>query len=290
MALGKTEINLQVDLFSANVPVIVVSHTLQTMPVLIGQTFLDSTGAVLIIRNGKLRIFNNEMTTLPEIDQLPVSTIKLLCQKAIVIPPNHIGMLSCFPSEEYAGDIFVDIRQSFTPRGEYVIPRCVTSTTSGIVPYFNASDEPKSFDENQLIVGGVPCVPDVGNERTSEVSINTLSKKVLSKFTFSDIQKQVNTDIGKQNMHTLLNTLNDYRDCFAQDIGELGCIKGVEMEIILTDDKPVTYRPYLLSFQERQKVQEMVDNLLDSGIIQESHSPYASPVVLVKKKNKEPGL
>lgn len=184
--------------------------------------------------------------------------------------------------DEYDGDIYIERRQSNKPGAEYIIPSCVTSASLGVLPVYNTSEEPMHFNVDQLVARGASCSPDVSRE--TEVRINMLHKRDFPKFTLEDIQKQVNPNIGEYNINILLSTLNSYRDCFAQNINELGCIKGVEIEIQLKDDKPVTYKPYRLSIQERQCVREIVDDLLDNGIIQESHSPYASPIVLVKRK------
>ncbi|KAH0820498.1 hypothetical protein GEV33_002293 [Tenebrio molitor] len=62
-------------------------------------------------------------------------------------------------------------------------------------------------------------------------------------------------------------------------------IQTAELRIVLKSDKVISYHPYRLSLAERQKIREMVSDLLSNKIIQESESPYASPVLLVKKKD-----
>lgn len=56
------------------------------------------------------------------------------------------------------------------------------------------------------------------------------------------------------------------------------------MKLNLKDEQPVVYRPYRLSFHERQKVRELIEGLKGADIVEDSSSPYASPIVLVKKK------
>lgn len=45
--------------------------------------------------------------------------------------------------------------------------------------------------------------------------------------------------------------------------------------------------PRRLSFHEKSKVQEIIDDLLVRGVIRPSKSRYAFPIVLVKKKKKD---
>lgn len=68
---------------------------------------------------------------------------------------------------------------------------------------------------------------------------------------------------------------------------DLGKTDTVTLSIRCTSDVPVVYRPYRLAEPEKQILRKMVQELLDNGIIRESNSPYASPVLLVKKKNGE---
>lgn len=59
-----------------------------------------------------------------------------------------------------------------------------------------------------------------------------------------------------------------------------------ELEIRLKDpNKCVERRPYRLSPIEREKVRDIVNELLEHNIIRESKSPFSSPIILVKKKN-----
>ncbi|CAH2108926.1 unnamed protein product [Euphydryas editha] len=68
---------------------------------------------------------------------------------------------------------------------------------------------------------------------------------------------------------------------------ELGLTNISEMTIRLNDENPVTYKPYRLPYSERAIVREMVGELLANNIIKESHSAYASPIVLVRKKTND---
>lgn len=57
------------------------------------------------------------------------------------------------------------------------------------------------------------------------------------------------------------------------------------MELTLLDDKPFYCSPRRLSHFEKIKLKETLDGLLEKGVIRESTSVYASPIVLVRKKN-----
>ncbi|GBM96973.1 Retrovirus-related Pol polyprotein from transposon 17.6, partial [Araneus ventricosus] len=60
---------------------------------------------------------------------------------------------------------------------------------------------------------------------------------------------------------------------------------NVSMRIILKDDVPVYQPARRLSSTENQAVNKQIDEWLDQGIVRQSSSEYASPIVLVKKKD-----
>ncbi|XP_036347667.1 uncharacterized protein LOC118757045, partial [Rhagoletis pomonella] len=60
---------------------------------------------------------------------------------------------------------------------------------------------------------------------------------------------------------------------------------SVNMKIILTDEVPVYQPPRRVSYEEQKIIDKQVEQWLDEGIIRPSCSNYASPVVLVSKKN-----
>lgn len=60
-------------------------------------------------------------------------------------------------------------------------------------------------------------------------------------------------------------------------------VKG-EAIINLKDNQIIQFGPRRLSFADKIKVQETLDNLLNRGIIRESKSEYSSPIVLTRKK------
>jgi hypothetical protein len=60
---------------------------------------------------------------------------------------------------------------------------------------------------------------------------------------------------------------------------------NIKMKLILKDDEPVYQRARRCSEQEKQTIKQQVDEWIRDGIVKPSLSEYASPVVLVKKKN-----
>jgi len=72
--------------------------------------------------------------------------------------------------------------------------------------------------------------------------------------------------------------------CFAFSLKELGCTDVVQMDIVDTG-QPVVSRPHRASATERETISRIVREWKDVGIVTETKSPYASPLLLVTKKD-----
>lgn len=81
-----------------------------------------------------------------------------------------------------------------------------------------------------------------------------------------------------------------YAECLSRSKFDIVTPSVHEMQIRLTSDVPFYCPPRRLSVYEKNEVQKIISGLLDDGVIRPSDSPYASPIVLVKKKNGETRL
>ena len=59
----------------------------------------------------------------------------------------------------------------------------------------------------------------------------------------------------------------------------------IEHKIELTNNNPVRSRPYPLPYAMRENLKREIQDMLSLGIIRESNSPFASPIVIVRKKD-----
>ncbi len=72
---------------------------------------------------------------------------------------------------------------------------------------------------------------------------------------------------------------------FAMGDHDLGCTEEIEHEIRLTDETPFRQPHRRVPQGQLEEFRMAVQDLLQSGVIRESNSPFASPVVLVRKKD-----
>ena len=83
----------------------------------------------------------------------------------------------------------------------------------------------------------------------------------------------------------LNDLLVEYADVFALDSSELGMTDLVTNAIDTGNSVPIKQAARWVPFQLRKTVDDMVQNMLEQGVIKPSSSPWSSPVVLVEKKD-----
>ena len=99
----------------------------------------------------------------------------------------------------------------------------------------------------------------------------------------SDVDFQINKDLSDTDQRSLLDLLNKYKDIFASTDEELGKTDLVEHKITLKEDKSIRRPPYRVAPKTREKICEQINKMMELDIIEESNSPFSSPVILVKK-------
>ena len=95
----------------------------------------------------------------------------------------------------------------------------------------------------------------------------------------------VNTDLAEEEKEQIRACILAADDVFALDDSERGEVEAVEHSIDTGQSVPVHQPPRRVPFALRSKISQMVQNMLSSRVVQESRSPWSSPVVIVPKSD-----
>lgn len=92
-----------------------------------------------------------------------------------------------------------------------------------------------------------------------------------------------NDSITTEENEALKKLLTKYECIFVKGYGKTRVTTGKLIIRLKNSDKIVQRRPYRMAPIEKEKLRSIIDELLENKIIRGSKSPFASPVVLVKK-------
>ncbi|KRY08686.1 Transposon Ty3-I Gag-Pol polyprotein, partial [Trichinella britovi] len=79
--------------------------------------------------------------------------------------------------------------------------------------------------------------------------------------------------------------LKEFADVLSTSDEDLGRTSLVRHAIHTGDAKPVRCSPRRIPYHQRAQVESLLDEMLRQDVVEPSSSPWASPIVLVRKKD-----
>lgn len=271
--IGVTTLLITIDGVQAKTKVYIIEPEHQTVPLLVGHSFTEQPHINITIDSDGLT--GGEHREFKHLHPETNDRTPLKVANTTVIPGGfigHIRVVTNFSAME------INVDGQMRENGQ-VIPNCVISTNEdrqAIVPLFNCSQNDMSFTEGTVLTRGEVCIGHVNNDLLYRSSLNTEEIKEDEIITEDD------------NKTDVVALVNEFRDIVSKTTSQIGMANKVAMSINLkSPEKTVYYRPYRLSQHEREKVIEMIDEMKGAGIVEDSTSEFASPILLVRKKSGE---
>lgn len=279
--VGKAREMIQLGTCTITVDIYIVSDDTQDESIIIGRNILELEDVASITHKGKWWFF--EPGTLGFKDEKREKKICLRTIKDEIIPPLTVKYCQVTAPEKEIVYIEDQLRQDglFVPTG--------VTETNGTIPIANLSKKSIRYKKGRVVTRAMQAQIDKKFEEENITSETIKCFRITNPkpFTMEEIKAVTNPELPESTYRELHKLINDYRDCFAENLEEIGCSKIEEFSIELKDTTPVTYRPYRLSHAEREFVKTEIEEMKKNGIIRDSSSPYASPILLVRKKNGE---
>ncbi|UYV69772.1 hypothetical protein LAZ67_7000699, partial [Cordylochernes scorpioides] len=288
--VGKTTVDLEIDgVVGKEIAVFIVNDDAQPYDLLIGRTWTDLP-YVSFARIGKeLHIgYSTEFPFANLQEEIKSRRVKLRATETVQLGSDCINFASAITDEVRDGYVL------FTGVDDCVNSLLEVVDGNTTVPIISVGKGNLRVKKNQCIGRVELLSPDdiVVNLDVSEDSFQTKSEEkregqdqMKRKRPILPEDVNINHSLTPKERQENLDVVNEYRDCFALGMGELGCTDVTKMDIKEVDgSKPVCLRPYKTTASEREAIREIVREWKDNGIVTETRSPYASPVLLVRKK------
>src|SRR3954449_10956124 len=99
-------------------------------------------------------------------------------------------------------------------------------------------------------------------------------------------KKTLNLDSLTAHQQQLFNNLTqEYRDICAKNQTDIRRTNITKHKILTEDTTPISQVPYRMNPQKKEFLRQEIVNMEEDSIIRKSTSPWASPVVIVDKKD-----
>lgn len=201
----------------------------------------------------------------------------------LILPPGKDLQVSCKVDFKQTVDkeiLMVDSPPLAPLPGDVLLQPMVVPANAVQVNNFRILVQNQSAKETIIPVGTV-----MGHMyRTESVISMPLPKSEPLKFESSQISFG-DSPVPKEWKERLRQKLAERSQVFSVNEWDVGLAKNVEHTIRLSDPSPFRQRSRRLAPADIKDVRKHLQELLCTGIIKESRSPYASPIVIVRKKN-----
>ncbi|XP_055874586.1 uncharacterized protein LOC129924395 [Biomphalaria glabrata] len=154
-----------------------------------------------------------------------------------------------------------------------------------LAKYHDRSDEVSENKQDQLITA---CIAAVINDAEEDQDGQKLDNGLENLPTFEVTENiglqhvKINKELNDSQHNNIVQVIKQFQEIITDIPGKA---KVKEFRIEVTSDKPINLKPYTVPIHMRENLDKEIENMLKFDIIEESESPYASPVVLIKKKD-----
>ena len=150
----------------------------------------------------------------------------------------------------------------------------------------NPSLEPKPIESGDVVATyqAVEVLQPSSREKCRRVSTDD---NEVTKWTkeLEDMYNRTKGNLSEANQEHLRSLLEEYHDIFSAEGKPLGQTDLAQHEINTGNHRPIKQRPRREPLGQQHVVQEQLQTMLSQGVVEPSTSAWASPVVLVKKKD-----
>lgn len=260
LPLGVADASLIVDGVELLTKFYIVPDEIQDFDVLVGQPYTESPNILVVKTATQLNVFNKEMAL--DLEELcnKLEKVRLYPQEDTMVKPG-VNKVAVRTEPLAVGVMKVRHSEQRQPKFEKDILCEEVESQEGMttIKLINKTTELVKLRSTDCIARAELLDSPSGGPKIGD-QLNQCQKELLT------------------------SLLEEYDSCFSGKSMELGNC-DIEMTIKLTENKVINYKPYRMSFHDREIVRNIVAELLEAGIIEKSTSPYASPILLVKKKD-----
>ena len=255
-------------------------------PLVLGNDFLCDTGCSIDVKNQTLHLEGKDIPCFLE-DELP-SVFRIRLSSDVVVPGNCEYILPAYIQTDCSAilpeEVIIDGNPRIMESKGILFARVLVNTASTHIPVrvCNPTDEEITLFKETILGMGESSYQTSGSEEKCYNMRQENNSEIPEhlKSLWEDckhLDESQHLQVG--------NLLKEYADIFAKSKSDLGYTTLVEHTINTGNTAPIKQRPRRLPLAKKEAEKEEVKKMLDNDIIEPSVSPWASPIVMVTKKD-----
>ncbi|XP_061179408.1 uncharacterized protein LOC133188032 [Saccostrea echinata] len=172
---------------------------------------------------------------------------------------------------------------------DVLIPKSIVNITKSSVVFsvLNPTDNDIHLKKNKCIasIQAVDYIIDNDDCKGSGVENKDMSLQSSVPDNLQSLLENVSNKLLSLEKNELKHFVLQYFDVFVGSDGNLGRTDLTAHKIDTGGAKPIKLPPRRLPISQRDVAEHEIENMLQKGVIEPINSPWASPIVLVKKKD-----
>ena len=219
-----------------------------------------------------------------------IQSLRLPPSKGAVVPVKLEGDRDCLKrlvlvqnSERIERETGLTVEDAVIAAPESGVAQIVVHNRSGFTQCVPRGACLGEGETTQVCSAPGPSESDPNSPGTATVKQTTSGTEAWRKAKLLETMEL--PDLPPPDSELLQQFLVDHHDVFSLEDGERGETDLVRMEIDTGDTSPKKQAPRRMPFAVRQEVAKQLKSMQQNQVIQPSHSPWSSPVVMVRKKD-----
>ena len=218
------------------------------------------------------------------------SRVRVQGKRVFRVPGGTMKLVAATCSQHHVGnDALFEPLSGGLPAGLLASPALVQLTRGTVyIPIVNVGVNDVVLYPRTVIgtlsyahvVGQPTGVTELDGQVSATVSSQTVPTSLQEKIGALDLSA-----LSEQEQSKVRSLLQKHRSVFSAHDGDLGCTNLISHDIPLLDETPIRQRYRRIPPSEIDHVKAHIEQLLKAQVIRESSSPFASPIVLVRKKD-----
>ncbi|GFX74346.1 retrovirus-related Pol polyprotein from transposon 412 [Trichonephila clavipes] len=244
-------------------------------PFILGLDFLKEHGFTLDFNKNELRSIHEEVTIF-KIEHRTESIRQVTANENITIPPRTEIIVPGYIGNDVSFNSGLIGTAENKANGLLIASTLVDLSRKTIpVRICNVTEKPRVFQNGEVLA---TCSPVTCVCKSSSLLLSNSPQQLTP-----DLLE--NAELSPEQKSSAERLFQEFEDVFSRNSSDIGHTTVTQHRIDTANHPPIKQHPRRLPFAKQEEVGTLLREMQENDIIEPSSSPWASPIVLVRKKD-----